>query len=113
MSKVPELVSKAKSFLAKPGAEQSDDCWQAYVCMEYAILDLKLSNKMEALPVTAAKRRRVKMTPAEKLAAAREKLDALKLDQEPPELLQSLRDCREPLKDLVANYDRGLRSTTS
>jgi len=112
MSKVPELVSKAKEFLAKPGAEQSEDCWHAYVCIEYAILDLKLANKIEASP--AVRQKRKKMTPIERLAVARKKLDELRLDQAPRELLQSLRDCREPLKELVANYDRtGLRSTTS
>jgi hypothetical protein len=115
--KIADLVSKAKDYLAKPNAERTEDCWRAYVCIEYAILDLKLANQL-VVPTQRVKKKR--MGQQERLALARGKLESLKLNREPLELLQELRDCRDILKALVANYDKGpqgapstRRSTTS
>lgn len=108
---VPELVSQAKEHLSRPDAERSEACWHAYVCIEFAILNLKLAARVEA---PAIKRRRKRLTPEQWLAEARAGLDRLDLGRDSAHLLQDLRECREPLKHLVANYDKGfLRSITS
>ena len=102
---VAELVSKAKTIVSS-GDPGRLELWQAYVAVEYAILDLKLRNGLEGRPFPARVAKKFVS-----VALAKELLDRIDPHAEPERLLHDLRASRDVLKALVAGYKR--RSTTS
>jgi hypothetical protein len=104
--KVEELVSRAKAILS--GHDHSKAAlWQAYVAIEYAILDLKLRHDLQGIPGPPRLTRKVTAD----LPMARSLLEKIDVGSDEKKLLYDLRACRDVLKSLVAGYDR--RSTTS
>lgn len=105
-SKVDQLVAQAKSIISTEHPGKSA-LWRAYMSIEYAILDLKLRNKLEGMvpPEKLSKKKAID------IALARSLLERIDLRSDEKKLLYDLRACRDVLKALVASYDR--RSTTS
>ena len=104
MDRLAELVEKAKTIVA--GDPDRASLWQAYVALEYAIMDVKLRHGLEgeASPTKPAKK-------AINISEAKSMLARLDLSSDNKRLLRDLRSCRDVVKALVAGYSR--RSTTS
>jgi hypothetical protein len=113
LGKVEELVARAKSILSSSGEEPGKmDAWQAFVAVEYAILDLKLRSGIEGQTHPARSAKRAKRT-AQKadIDLARTLLGRIDFSSDKEKLLFDLRACRDVLKSIVASYGR--RSITS
>lgn len=99
-------MTQAKSLILADDPRRPE-LWRAYVAIEYAILDLKLRNKIEGAPPPAKLARKN----AVDLVLARTLLERIDPTSDEKKLLYDLRACRDVLKFLVASYQR--RSTTS
>lgn len=104
--KLDRLVEQAKSIVLASSNPDRASLWQAYVALEYAILDLKLRQGLEG-------KQPPKPVKSADLAATKSmigRLDPSLGDKK--KLLYDLRSCRDMVKALVASYN-DVRSTTS
>ena len=104
-SKLYELVDQARQALKM---QEGMPLWRAYVCIEYAILHLKLRYKIDQETTVVAKLAKKKISRKKQsgletnlLEEARSRLENIELDQDKKTLLQELRSCRDILKTLA------------
>ena len=104
MDKLDQLLRQAKEIVA--GNPDKQSLWRAYVALEYAIMDLKLRNRLEGeVPPPKPTKKAID------IAEVRSLLAKVELSADKKKILYDLRSCRDIVKALVAGYDR--RSTTS
>jgi hypothetical protein len=119
--KLYKLIDQATSALQTSGEL---DIWRAYVCVEYAILDLKLRYNIQEQTlntdtiITSAnpavkqtgrkgtanepKSRKRQVASEDHLGEVKARIQNLDLDQDRKILLQELRSCRDILKALAS-----------
>lgn len=97
--KLSGLVEKAKAILFSETPDRIA-LWQAYVSIEYAIMDLKLQYGLEG-QVPPAKLSRKSLIYISEARSMLSKIDPLSEDKK--KLLYDLRACRNAVKALVAS----------